>query len=131
MITNLLSAIPGVGQLVVEWVWGGFSVNDATLHRFYRLHYLLPFVLIALTGTHLLFLHAGGSRNPLGLDRGVGRVPFHPYYTWKDLVGVWGALVVIFGVALLVPDLFLEPENYVPANPLVTPAHIKPEWYFL
>lgn len=131
VITNLLSAIPGIGKALVEWVWGGYAVNDATLHRFYVFHFLLPFVLAVLGVCHLVFLHRTGSRNPLGVRRDSAKVPFHPYYVWKDFVG----FMVVFGlmsvVTLLTPDLFLEPENYIPANPLVTPAHIKPEWYFL
>lgn len=112
-------------------MWGGFSVNDATLHRFFVFHFLLPFVLMALGMCHLVFLHRTGSSNPLGVRRDSARVPFHPYYVWKDLVGVLVVMGLMAGVRLLVPDLFLEPENYTPANPLVTPAHIKPEWYFL
>jgi len=106
-------------------------VGDATLHRFYVLHFLLPFILAAVSVVHLLFLHVTGSNNPLGVNRDIGRVPFHPFYTSKDLVGILIALFMMFFVRLLVPDLFLEPENYTPANPMVTPAHIKPEWYFL
>lgn len=102
-------------------------MNDATLHRFFVLHFLLPFVLIVLVVCHLVFLHRTGSGNPLGLNSDRARVPFHPYYVWKDLVGVCIALGFMAVVRLLAPDLFLEPENYTPANPLVTPAHIKPE----
>nr|BDC91888.1 cytochrome b [Notomastus sp. GK-2021] len=131
VITNLLSAIPYVGPTIVEWVWGGFAVNDATLHRFYVLHFLLPFVLSALSVSHLLLLHTTGSTNPLGLQSDIGRVPFHPFYVWKDLLGVSIAIMAMFFVALLYPHLFLEPENFIPANPMVTPTHIKPEWYFL
>lgn len=131
VITNLLSVIPVVGKKLVEWVWGGFAVNDATLHRFFVLHFLMPFVLVALSGCHLVFLHVTGSRNPLGINSDCAKVPFHPYYTLKDLVGVVAVMVLMLVVRLLVPDLFLEPENYIPADPLKTPAHIKPEWYFL
>lgn len=106
-------------------------MNDATLHRFFTLHYLIPFILVVLGACHLIFLHTTGSRNPLGVRRDRARVPFHPYYVWKDLVGVTVVLAIMLGVRLLTPDLFLEPENFIPANPLVTPAHIKPEWYFL
>lgn len=104
---------------------------DATLHRFFVFHFLFPFILVLLSGVHLVFLHITGSRNPLGIRTDTVAVPFHPYYVWKDLVGVmatfWGMLFVTF----VVPDLFSEPENFTPANCLVTPAHIKPEWYFL
>ena len=131
VITNLLSAIPMIGTALVEWVWGGFAVNDATLHRFFVLHFLLPLLLAVLAGAHLVFLHTTGSSNPLGLNRDAARIPFHPYYVWKDVVGIAIALWFILLVSLLLPDLFLEPENFIPANPLVTPAHIKPEWYFL
>lgn len=131
VITNLLTAIPLVGQVLVEWVWGGYTVNDATLHRFFVFHFLFPFVLVVLTVCHLVFLHQTGSRNPLGINRDRARVPFHPYYVWKDMVGVVLTLWSILLVRLLMPDLFLEPENYIPANCLVTPAHIQPEWYFL
>lgn len=131
MITNLLSAIPVIGGAVVEWVWGGFAVNDATLHRFFVFHFALPFILVVLVMVHLVLLHRTGSRNPLGVRRDAVRVAFHPYYVWKDLVGVGVVLGGMLYISLLRPDLFLEPENYIPANALVTPAHIKPEWYFL
>lgn len=131
VITNLLSAIPYIGTRIVEWVWGGFAVSDATLHRFYVFHFLFPFILAVLTLVHLVYLHVDGSRNPLGVNRDAARVPFHPYYIWKDLLGIFVAIGIILWVRLLAPDMFLECENYIPANPLVTPVHIQPEWYFL
>jgi ubiquinol-cytochrome c reductase cytochrome b subunit len=131
VITSLLSAIPIYGGLIVEWIWGGFSVRDATLHRFFVFHFLLPFILVVFSAVHLIFLHLSGSRNPLGINGNVVRVPFHPYFTVKDILGIF-IIFFMFGlIVLLLPDLFAEPENYIPANPLVTPNHIKPEWYFL
>lgn len=131
VITNLLSAIPYVGKFLVEWVWGGFAVDNATLIRFFALHFLIPFVIAALTILHLLFLHETGSNNPLGLNSDAEKVPFHSYYSFKDLVGF---VVVLFLLSLLVlfaPQMLTDPENFIPANPLVTPVHIQPEWYFL
>lgn len=131
VITRLLSAIPIYGRAIVEWIWGGFSVRDATLHRFFVFHFLLPFILIVLSGIHLVFLHLTGSRNPLGVRGDSSRVPFHPYFTVKDIFGIAIILMGLGFIVLLYPDIFAEPENYIPANPLVTPNHIKPEWYFL
>jgi ubiquinol-cytochrome c reductase cytochrome b subunit len=127
VITRLLSAIPIYGGLIVEWIWGGFSVRDATLHRFFVFHFLLPFILVVFSGVHLIFLHLTGSTNPLGVNGNSVRVPFHPYFTVKDVLGIF-IMFFMFGlIVLLLPDLFAEPENYIPANPLVTPNHIKPE----
>lgn len=131
VITRLLSAIPVYGPLIVEWVWGGFSVRDATLHRFFVFHFLFPFILVVLSVVHIMFLHQTGSNNPLGVNRDMARIPFHPYYRVKDLVGIFIIMVGLGFIVLLFPDLFVEPENFIPANPLVTPNHIKPEWYFL
>jgi len=131
VITRLLSAVPVYGFIIVEWVWGGFSVRDSTLHRFFVFHFVLPFVLVVFSGIHLIFLHLTGSSNPLGLSGHVGRVSFHPYFTIKDLLGVLVTVVWLGVVVFLFPEVFAEPENYIPANPLVTPNHIKPEWYFL
>nr|QOW07333.1 cytochrome b [Costapex baldwinae] len=131
VITNLLSAVPYVGKMLVEWVWGGFAVDNATLTRFFALHFLLPFAVAALAILHMLFLHETGSNNPLGLNSDGEKIPFHPYYTFKDLVGF---LVVLFSLSMLAlfsPQLLTDPENFIPANPLVTPVHIQPEWYFL
>lgn len=127
VITRLLSAIPFYGPAIVEWIWGGFSVRDATLHRFFVFHFLLPFILVVLSGIHLVFLHLTGSTNPLGVRRNMFRVPFHPYFTYKDILGVLITLRAFGFIVLLCPDLWAEPENYIPANPLVTPNHIKPE----
>ena len=133
VITNLFSAFPIVGEHIVTWLWGGFSVGNATLNRFFSLHYLLPFVIVGVVFLHIVALHITGSNNPLGIDpKGPqDTIPFHPYYTIKDSVGL-GVYGIVF--ALLVffwPNYLGHPDNYIPANPLVTPAHIVPEWYFL
>lgn len=131
VITNLLSAVPYIGKILVEWVWGGFAVDNATLTRFYRIHFLLPFIIAAIRAIHLLFLHETGSNNPLGLNRDGDKVPFHSYYSFKDLVGFVALLSILSFLALFSPQLLTDPENFIPANPLVTPVHIQPEWYFL
>lgn len=131
VITNFISAIPYIGKDIVEWVWGGFSVNNATLNRFYSIHYLLPFVLAGLAIAHLLVLHQHGSNNPLGIDSNIDKVPFHPYYTTKDLLGYSIFALIFIYFIYFAPNLLGHPDNYIPANPLVTPAHIQPEWYFL
>nr|ABY74028.1 cytochrome b [Tupaia belangeri]ACD45485.1 cytochrome b [Tupaia belangeri]ACD45487.1 cytochrome b [Tupaia belangeri]ACD45488.1 cytochrome b [Tupaia belangeri]ACD45489.1 cytochrome b [Tupaia belangeri] len=131
VITNLLSAIPYVGTDLVEWIWGGFSVDKATLTRFFAFHFILPFIITALVIVHLLFLHETGSNNPLGIDSDADKIPFHPYYTIKDILGMVAMLAVLSGLVLFSPDLLGDPDNYMPANPLNTPPHIKPEWYFL
>lgn len=131
VITNLLSAIPYIGQSIVTWLWGGFAVDNATLNRFFIFHFLLPFILALISALHLLFLHQTGSNNPLGLKSTSLIIPFHPYYTTKDLVGVLLLLFALLTLSMLSPSLFLDPENFIQANPLATPTHIKPEWYFL
>ncbi len=131
VITNLFSAIPYLGQMLVEWIWGGFAVDNATLNRFFAFHFLLPFVLIALSGIHIIFLHQTGSNNPLGLNCDSDRITFHPYYSIKDAIGYVIVLLMFIIFLILTPNLFADPENYLQANPLVTPLHIKPEWYFL
>nr|YP_010758135.1 cytochrome b [Macroscelides flavicaudatus]WEW63445.1 cytochrome b [Macroscelides flavicaudatus] len=131
VITNLLSAIPYVGSTLVEWIWGGFSVDKATLTRFFTFHFILPFIIAALAMVHLLFLHETGSNNPLGLISDSDKIPFHPYYTIKDLLGMLLIMMLLMGLVLFSPDLLGDPDNYTPANPLNTPPHIKPEWYFL
>nr|ARI50099.1 cytochrome b [Cittarium pica] len=131
VITNLFSAIPYIGKDLVQWMWGGFAVDNATLTRFFSLHFLLPFAIMGLSILHLLFLHESGSNNPLGLNSDSDKIPFHAYYTFKDLVGF---VVLLFFLSMLVlfdPFLLGDPENFIPANPLVTPVHIQPEWYFL
>jgi ubiquinol-cytochrome c reductase cytochrome b subunit len=133
VITSLFSAIPVVGQSVVDWLWGGFSIGNPTLNRFFALHYLLPFVIVAVVALHVVALHVHGSNNPLGIDpKGPqDTVPFHPYYTMKDGFGVVVFLIVFAGFAFFAPDYLGHPDNYIPADPLVTPEHIVPEWYFL
>ena len=133
VITNLFSAIPLVGESVVEWLWGGFTVANPTLNRFYALHFLLPFVIVGVVIIHIWALHRFGSNNPIGIDvKGPqDTIPFHPYYTVKDLFGVGVFLLAFCAVVFFAPDMFGEPDNYIPANPLSTPAHIVPEWYFL
>lgn len=131
VITNLLSAIPYLGTTLVQWLWGGFAVDNATLTRFYSFHFLLPFIVIALTIIHLLFLHQTGSNNPLGLNRNIDKIPFHPYFSYKDIVGFIVLLMVLILLTLINPNLLGDPDNFTPANPLVTPVHIQPEWYFL
>nr|AAZ22867.1 cytochrome b [Carpodacus erythrinus] len=131
VITNLFSAIPYIGQTLVEWAWGGFSVDNPTLTRFFALHFLLPFVIVGLTLVHLTFLHETGSNNPTGVPSDCDKIPFHPYYTVKDILGFALMISLLVSLALFSPNLLGDPENFTPANPLVTPPHIKPEWYFL
>nr|BAK85825.1 cytochrome b [Procyon lotor] len=131
VITNLLSAIPYIGPNLVEWIWGGFSVDKATLTRFFAFHFILPFIITALAMIHLLFLHETGSNNPSGITSESDKIPFHPYYTIKDILGILLLILVLMGLVLFTPDLLGDPDNYTPANPLNTPPHIKPEWYFL
>lgn len=131
VITNLFSAIPYIGKTLVEWMWGGFAVDNATLNRFFAIHFLLPFVIAFIFILHLLFLHQSGRRNPLGLNSDRDRVPFHTYYSAKDILGYLSALSIFIFIVLYAPNLLTDPENFIPANPLVTPVHIKPEWYFL
>uniref|UniRef100_UPI0030FF2184 cytochrome b n=1 Tax=Sinopanorpa digitiformis TaxID=1105299 RepID=UPI0030FF2184 len=131
VITNLLSAIPYLGTELVQWLWGGFAVDNATLTRFFTFHFLLPFIVAAMTMIHLLFLHQTGSNNPLGMNSNLDKIPFHPYYTFKDLTGFFILLMILTILTLLNPYLLGDPDNFIPANPLVTPIHIQPEWYFL
>jgi ubiquinol-cytochrome c reductase cytochrome b/c1 subunit len=133
VITNLFSAIPLVGPSIVTWLWGGFSVDNATLNRFYSLHYLLPFVIVGVVFFHVIALHIAGSNNPLGIDvkSPQDTIPFHPYYTIKDSVGICIYLLVFAALVFFSPNFFASPDNYIPANPLQTPAEIVPEWYFL
>jgi quinol-cytochrome oxidoreductase complex cytochrome b subunit len=131
VITNLVSALPSIGPAIVVWIWGGYSVDNATLNRFFALHFLLPFVIAALVVVHLVLLHTHKSSNPLGLDFGRDGVPFFPYYIVKDLYGLVLFFVLFALFLFFAPNLLGHPDNYIPANPMVTPAHIVPEWYFL
>ncbi len=133
VITNLFSAIPLVGEPIVTWLWGGFSVDNPTLNRFFSLHYLLPFVIVGVVVLHVVALHTHGSNNPVGIDTkgDDDQIPFHPYYTVKDLFGLGVFFVVFFWFVFYAPNYLGHPDNYVPADPLQTPPHIVPEWYFL
>nr|QXM16959.1 cytochrome b [Neoneuromus sikkimmensis] len=131
VITNLLSAIPYLGTMLVQWVWGGFAVDNATLTRFFTFHFILPFIVLALMIIHLLFLHQTGSNNPLGINSNYDKIPFHPYFSFKDLIGFLILIMILTLLTLMNPNLLGDPDNFTPANPLVTPVHIQPEWYFL
>nr|ATN23502.1 cytochrome b [Lema sp. EMHAU-15071010] len=131
VITNLISAIPYIGNMIVQWLWGGFAINNATLTRFFTLHFLLPFIISALVIIHLIFLHQTGSNNPLGVLSDIDKTPFHPFYLFKDLMGMIIMLFMLIFLSLHNPYLLGDPDNFILANPMVTPVHIKPEWYFL
>nr|YP_010500830.1 cytochrome b [Lampetra richardsoni]YP_010500856.1 cytochrome b [Entosphenus tridentatus]YP_010500869.1 cytochrome b [Entosphenus minimus]YP_010500882.1 cytochrome b [Entosphenus similis]UXB58184.1 cytochrome b [Entosphenus lethophagus]ADO21941.1 cytochrome b [Entosphenus tridentatus]ADO21945.1 cytochrome b [Entosphenus tridentatus]ADO21946.1 cytochrome b [Entosphenus tridentatus]ADO21990.1 cytochrome b [Entosphenus tridentatus] len=131
VITNLISAVPYVGDDIVVWLWGGFSVSNATLTRFFTFHFILPFILAAMTMIHIMFLHQTGSNNPLGINSNLDKIQFHPYFSFKDILGFVILLGVLFMISLLAPNALGEPDNFIYANPLSTPPHIKPEWYFL
>nr|WEF49637.1 cytochrome b [Polypedilum sp.] len=131
VITNLLSAIPYIGIDLVQWLWGGFAVDNATLTRFFSFHFLFPFIVTAFTMIHLLFLHQTGSNNPLGINSNTDKIPFHPYFSFKDIFGFMILLASLTLICLICPYLLGDPDNFIPANPLVTPPHIQPEWYFL
>lgn len=131
VITNMLSAIPWIGQDFVQFVWGGFSVNNATLNRFFSLHYLLPFILAALAILHMMTLHVNGSSNPLGVSSNVDRVPMHPYYMFKDLITIFLFFLVLAIIVFYLPNVMGHSDNYIPANPMQTPPSIVPEWYLL
>nr|YP_009107093.1 cytochrome b [Angaracris barabensis]YP_009740730.1 cytochrome b [Bryodema dolichoptera]AIT96941.1 cytochrome b [Angaracris barabensis]QID03705.1 cytochrome b [Bryodema dolichoptera] len=131
VITNLLSAIPYIGTDIVQWVWGGFAVDNATLNRFYTFHFMLPFIIMAMVMMHLFFLHQTGSNNPTGLNSNIDKIPFHPYFTYKDSITFIITIMILMMLCLINPYMLGDPDNFVPANPLVTPIHIQPEWYFL
>nr|QYC35492.1 cytochrome b [Cyphonocerus sanguineus klapperichi] len=131
VITNLLSAIPYLGTTIVKWIWGGFAIDNATLTRFFTLHFLLPFLVMAMAIIHLIFLHQTGSNNPLGTNSNINKIPFHPYFTIKDMFGFLMTMMLFCIFMLYLPFYLGDPDNFIPANPLVTPIHIKPEWYFL
>nr|YP_010564303.1 cytochrome b [Elophila turbata]UYX62313.1 cytochrome b [Elophila turbata] len=131
VITNLLSAIPYLGNMLVNWIWGGFAIDNATLTRFYTFHFILPFIILMMTMIHLLFLHQTGSNNPLGINKNLNKIPFHPFFIYKDLIGFIIMIMMLIIITLTNPYLLGDPDNFVPANPLVTPIHIQPEWYFL
>jgi len=131
VITNLFSAIPGIGKNIVDWLWGGFSVDNPTLNRFFSLHFFLPFIIAGLSCVHLILLHQYGSGNPLGFYVKSENIPFYPYYYVKDLFGVFALLFVFSIFIYYYPNILGHPDNYIPANPMKTPLHIVPEWYFL
>nr|WOC30370.1 cytochrome b [Eodorcadion gorbunovi] len=131
VITNLVSAIPYLGTSIVQWIWGGFAVDNATLTRFFAFHFILPFIVTALVIIHLMFLHQTGSNNPLGTNSNTDKIPFHPYFSYKDIMGALILMMMLLSLTLMHPYLLSDPDNFIPANPLITPVHIQPEWYFL
>lgn len=131
VITNLLSTIPYLGNEIVIWVWGGFSIGNSTLNRFYSIHFILPFLIIFIVIIHLLFLHETGSSNPLGTNSNIMKIPFHKYFTIKDIYGIFLIIIIFTIIIIQRPYLFSDPDNFIIANPIVTPIHIQPEWYFL
>nr|YP_011036639.1 cytochrome b [Planaphrodes nigricans]WRK21243.1 cytochrome b [Planaphrodes nigricans] len=131
VITNLLSAIPYMGDMLVKWVWGGFAVDNATLSRFFSLHFILPFIILMLVMIHLFFLHTTGSNNPMGLKSETDSIPFYPYFYIKDMMGFSFMLWILLLINMTMPYSLSDPDNFTPANPMVTPIHIQPEWYFL
>nr|YP_010271142.1 cytochrome b [Anchon yunnanense]UKB86907.1 cytochrome b [Anchon yunnanense] len=131
VITNLMSAIPYLGTSMVQWIWGGFSVNNPTLTRFFSLHFILPFIITMMVMIHLMLLHESGSSNPMGLQSKMDKIPFHPYYSIKDLMGVTTVLTLLMSLVMMEPYMLSDPDNFTPADPMVTPIHIQPEWYFL
>nr|YP_009992036.1 cytochrome b [Rhipicephalus decoloratus]QNN85507.1 cytochrome b [Rhipicephalus decoloratus] len=131
VITNLISAIPYIGNSITYWIWGGFSVDNNTLIRFFTLHFLLPFILLMLALTHIMLIHEKGSSNPLGVSMNMDKIPFHPYFTIKDLLGIF-LIIMLFSYTIIInPYGFMDAENFNIANPMITPPHIQPEWYFL
>nr|YP_010885462.1 cytochrome b [Tenguna kuankuoshuiensis]WJE88883.1 cytochrome b [Tenguna kuankuoshuiensis] len=131
VITNLISAIPYMGEMMVKWIWGGFAVDNPTLNRFYTFHFILPFMLTILIILHLIFLHETGSSNPIGTKNNIDKLPFHPYFTIKDILGMVIVLSMFNTIINMNPFLMMDSENFIPANPMNTPVHIQPEWYFL
>ena len=131
VITNLISAIPYIGSIIVKWLWGGFAVDNPTLNRFFAIHFILPFIVLVLTLIHLLFLHQTGSNNPLGTNRNIDKIPFHPFFIIKDTLGFIIIIIILLSINIFKPYLLSDPDNFIPANPLITPIHIQPEWYFL
>lgn len=131
VITNLLTSIPYVGNIITIWLWGGFSIEKATLIRFFRLHFIFPFILTAIVILHIIFLHQRGSRNPLGHNSNIDKIPFQPFFVWKDIIGLIVCISLFLTIVLIFPYILMDPDNFTPANPLVTPPHIQPEWYFL
>nr|YP_011014873.1 cytochrome b [Thabena yunnanensis]WQB38554.1 cytochrome b [Thabena yunnanensis] len=131
VITNLMSAVPYVGDMMVKWIWGGFAVENATLNRFFTIHFILPLMMTMMIMIHLIMLHETGSSNPIGSKNNIDKIPFHPYFSIKDLLGFMLTLTIMTTIINIYPYLTSDPDNFTPANPMVTPVHIQPEWYFL
>nr|YP_010963560.1 cytochrome b [Hemicentrus obliquus]WKZ08043.1 cytochrome b [Hemicentrus obliquus] len=131
VITNLLSAIPYMGQELVKWIWGGFAVDNPTLNRFFSIHFILPFIIVMMVMIHLMMLHLTGSNNPIGMKSNIDKIPFHPYYSIKDLMGMIMMIMMLMMLNTMEPFMLSDPDNFIPADPMVTPIHIQPEWYFL
>nr|YP_010279295.1 cytochrome b [Tetrapedia diversipes]UKG21064.1 cytochrome b [Tetrapedia diversipes] len=131
VITNLISVIPFIGQMIVEWIWGGYSINNATLNRFYSIHFIMPLIILLLVTIHIFFLHLSGSNNPMNSNSNKYKIPFHPYFTLKDSITMIIMLTLLLLLILQNPYFLGDPDNFIEANPMVTPPHIKPEWYFL
>lgn len=131
VITNLISAIPYIGQFTVEWIWGGFSINNDTLNRFYSFHFILPFIILLIVFIHLIILHITGSSNPIHSKINIYKINFHPYFTIKDLITIIFTFIIFIIINLQLPFILRDPDNFKIANPIITPIHIKPEWYFL
>nr|AZL93101.1 cytochrome b [Arge similis] len=131
VITNLFSAIPYLGENLVQWLWGGFSVNNATLTRFFTFHFILPFIIMFISMIHLMYLHQTGSSNPMGFNANYDKISFHPFFTIKDIMGFMIMLMILNLMIVMNPNLLGDPDNFISANPMNTPPHIKPEWYFL
>nr|YP_010554735.1 cytochrome b [Arctopsyche spinescens]UYO79368.1 cytochrome b [Arctopsyche spinescens] len=131
VITNLLSAIPYMGNSIVQWIWGGFAINNVTLNRFYSLHFILPFIISAMVMIHLIYLHQTGSTNPISINLNIDKIPFNPYFTIKDMLGFMILFFSLMYLILTYPFMLGDPDNFILANPLITPPHIQPEWYFL
>ena len=131
VITNMVTAIPIAGKYVVQWLWGGYTVSNPTLNRFFSIHFVLPFIIAGLSLIHLALLHKEGSNNPIGSDTGVDDIPFYPYFVSKDIFALSCFLVFFATFVFYFPNTLNHPDNYIPANPMSTPAHIVPEWYFI
>ena len=131
VITNLVTSIPYIGEPLLKWIWGRFSINKLTLLRFFCFHFIIPFIIILFILIHLFYLHSTGSSNPLGLNNNNDKVYFHPYFSWKDLIGFILIFIILFFLILIKPYLLANPENWFKVNIIITPNHIKPEWYFL
>nr|YP_010726202.1 cytochrome b [Neodiprion huizeensis]WDY84638.1 cytochrome b [Neodiprion huizeensis] len=131
VITNLMSAIPYLGDSLTQWLWGGFSINNATLTRFFTIHFIMPFIILMMVLIHLMFIHQTGSNNPMGMNSDIDKIPFQPYFMLKDIIGFIILLSILLYIIMIKPNYLGDPDNFTPANPMSTPPHIKPEWYFL